>query len=220
LEVGSWNSRAVLVSPFSFHPSNFTLLTSLFTKTEKAAERVFQSVERYLTCKLHLVVNHQKSHVCSTKWIEFLGYQFTGYSGHYDVSPKNIKKFKERVGEITRRNRGISMSQRLQTLNWYLRGWCNYFSLVEIKTFYVNLDKWVRHRIRACYWKQWRKTGARARNLMKLGLSREDAVPLASSSRGPWFMSKCRSVERALTNDYLAESGMVSLYEIWRKTRS
>ena len=110
--------------------------------------------------------------------------------------------------------------QRLQTLNWYLRGWCNYFSLVEIKTFYVNLDKWVRHRIRACYWKQWRKTGARARNLMNLGLSREDAVPLASSSRGPWFMSKCRSVERALNNDYLAESGLVSLYEIWRKTRS
>jgi hypothetical protein len=93
-------------------------------------------------------------------------------------------------------------------------------SALEIKTFYVNLDKWVRHRIRACYWKQWRKAGARTRNLMKLGLSREDAVSLASSSRGPWFMSKCRSIERALTNDYLAESGLVSLYEIWQKTRS
>ena len=77
-----------------------------------------------------------------------------------------------------------------------------------------------RHRIRACCWKQWRKAGARARNLKKLGLSREDAVALASSSRGPWFMSKCRSVERALTNYFLAESGLVSLDEIWRKTRS
>lgn len=192
----------------------------VFTKTEKAAQRVFESVERYLTRKLHLVVNHQKSRVCSTKGIEFLGYQFTGYSGHYDVSPKNIAKFKQRVQEITRRNRGVSISSRYEALGWYLRGWCNYFSLVEIKTFYVNLDKWVRHRIRACYWKQCRKAGARARNLMKLGLSREDAVPLASSSRGPWFMSKCRSVERALTNDYLAKSGLVSLYEIWEKTRS
>ena len=192
----------------------------VFTKTEKAAQRVFESVERYLTRKLHLVVNHQKSRVCSAKGIEFLGYQFTGYSGHFDVSPKNIAKFKKRVQEITRRNRGVSIASRYEALSRYLRGWCHYFSLVEIKTFYVNLDKWVRHRIRACYWKQWRKTGARARNLMKLGLSREDAVPLASSSRGPWFMSKCRSVERALTNDYLAKSGLVSLYEIWRKTRS
>ena len=192
----------------------------VFTKTEKAAQRVFESVEHYLTRKLHLVVNHQKSRVCSAQGIEFLGYQFTGYSGHFDVSPKNIAKFKERVQEITRRNRGVSIESRYKELGWYLRGWCNYFSLVEIKTFYVNLDKWVRHRIRACYWKQWRKTGARARNLMKLGLSREDAVPLASSSRGPWFMSKCRSVERALTNDYLAKSGLVSLYEIWQKTRS
>lgn len=192
----------------------------VFTKTEKAAQRVFESVERYLTRKLLLVVNHQKSRVCSAKGIEFLGYQFTGYSGYFDVSPKNITKFKQRVQEITRRTRGVSIASRYEALSWYLRGWCNYFSLVEIKTFYVNLDKWVRHRIRACYWKQWRKTGARARNLMKLGLSREDAVPLASSSRGPWFMSKCRSVERALTNDYLAESGLVSLYGIWKQTRS
>jgi RNA-directed DNA polymerase len=192
----------------------------VFTKTEKAAQRVFASVERYLTRKLHLVVNHQKSRVCSAKGIEFLGYRFTGYSGHFDVSPKNIAKFKERVQEITRRNRGVSISSRYRALGWYLRGWCNYFSLVEIKTFYVNLDKWVRHRIRACYWKQWRKTGARARNLMNLGLSQKDAVLLASSSRGPWFMSKCRSVERALTNDYLAKSGLVSLYEIWQTTRS
>ena len=192
----------------------------VFTKTERAAQRVFESVECYLTRKLHLVVNHQKSRVCSAKGIEFLGYRFTGYGGQYDVSPKNITKFKQRIQEITRRNRGVSMASRYETLGWYLRGWCNYFSLVEIKTFYVNLDKWVRHRIRACYWKQWRKAGARARNLMKLGLSREDAMPLASSSRGPWFMSKCRSVERALTNDYLAENGLVSLYEIWQKTRS
>ena len=117
-----------------------------------------------------------------------------------------------RLQEITRRNRVVSIPSRYEAFGWYLRGWCNYFSLVEIKTFCVNLDKWVRHRIRARYWKQWRRAGARARNLMKLGLSREDAVPFAfSSSRGPWFMSKCRSVERALTKDYLAESGLVSL---------
>ena len=147
-------------------------------------------------------------------------------SGYRHCVDMDLSKFFDRVNHsvlharVSRKVSDQRLLQRLQTLNWYLRGWCNYFSLVEIKTFYVTLDKWVRHRIRACYWKQWRKTGARARNLMNLGLSREYAVPLASSSRGPWFMSKCRSVERALNNDYLAKSGLVSLYEIWKATRS
>ena len=92
----------------------------VFTKTEKAAQRVFESVERYLTRKLHLVVNRQKSRVCSAKGIEFLGYQFTGYSGHFDVSPKNVAKFKQRVQEITRRNRGVSIVSRYEALGWYL----------------------------------------------------------------------------------------------------
>jgi RNA-directed DNA polymerase len=73
-------------------------------------------VERYLTRKLLLVVNHQKSRVCSAKGIEFLGYQFTGYGGHFDVSPKNLAKFKQRVQEITRRNRGVSIESRYVTL--------------------------------------------------------------------------------------------------------
>ena len=123
----------------------------VFTKTEKSALRVFDSVERYLTRKLKLVVNHAKSCVRSTAGLEFLGYQFIGYSGQMRVSPKNLDKFTQRVRELTRRSCGISMTTRLKALGYYLRGWTGYFCLVPIKSFFVVLDKWVRRRLRAYY---------------------------------------------------------------------
>ena len=189
----------------------------VFTKTEKSSLRVFASVERYLTRKLKLVVNHAKSCVRSTDELEFLGYQFTGYGGQMRVSPKNLDKFKQRVRELTRRSCGISMTARLKALGYYLRGWTGYFCLVPIKSFFVVLDKWVRRRLRACYWKQWRKPSARIRNLMKLGLDKNDAVPFGSCSRGAWFMSRCESVHSTLTNAYLSTTGLVNLSDVWSK---
>lgn len=189
----------------------------VFTKTEKSAQRVYASVERYLTCKLKLVVNQAKSCVRRTDGLEFLGYQFLGYGGQVRVSPKNLKKFKDRVTELTRRNRGISISSRLRDLGNYLRGWTGYFCLVPIKSFFVALEKWIRRRIRACFWKQWRRPSARIRNLMQLGLDRNDAVPFGSSSRGAWFISRCESAQSTLSNAYLQLTGLVSLSELWRK---
>jgi RNA-directed DNA polymerase len=98
-------------------------------------------VERYLTRKLKLVVNHAKSCVRSTDGLEFLGYPFTGYAGQMRVSPKNFDKFKQRVQELTRRSCGILLTTRLKALGYYLRGWTGYFCLVPIKNFFVVLNK-------------------------------------------------------------------------------
>ena len=189
----------------------------IFTKTSEASERVFQSVERYLTSKLKLVVNHQKSRTCPTNGIEFLGFRFEGYGGQFRVSPKNITKFKKRVKEITRRQRGVSMSSRLDELADYLRGWTGYFALVPIPSFFAELDKWIRRRIRSCYWKQWRKPRTRVRMLLNLGLPRNEAIPFGSCSRGHWHMSQCRSVQSTLSNEYLSQAGLVRLLNIWSK---
>ena len=144
-------------------------------------------------------------------------YQFIGYGGQMRVSPKNLDKFKTRVRELTRRSNGISMTTRLKALGYYLRGWTGYFCLVPIKSFFGALDKWVRRRIRSCYWKQWRKPSARIRNLMSLGLDRNEADPFGSCSRGAWFMSQCQSVQSTLTNLHLSTTGLVSLLEVWSK---
>ena len=101
----------------------------VFTKTAIAARRVFGSVGRYLDTETQLVVNRQKSCTCSTDGVEFLGYQFHGYGGQIRVSPKNIKRFKQRSRELLNRNRGMSTRKRLYELTMYLRGWIGYFAL-------------------------------------------------------------------------------------------
>jgi len=189
----------------------------VFTKTSEAARRVYASVGRYLTRKLKLVVNRQKSRVGSTDGVEFLGFIFTGYGGQIRVSPKNIRKFKDRVREITRRNRGVSMTHRYEELRGYFQGWVGYFHLVPIKSFFSELDKWVRRRIRSCYWKQWRRPRTRIVNLRKLGIREHEAVTHGISSKGPWVISASQAVHQALSVDYLSEQGLASLLELWTK---
>jgi len=192
----------------------------VYTKTKSSAVRVYGSVGRYLMRKLKLVVNRQKSRVCSTDGVEFLGFIFTGYGGQIRISPKNIKKFKDRVKAITRRNRGVSISSRFRELRRYFNGWVGYFSLVPIKSFFSNLDKWVRRRIRACYWRQWRKAQTKIRNLLKLGIAKDQATSHGNSGKGPWLMSSSRAVHQALSLTYLHGEGLASLLEIWSKFAS
>ena len=189
----------------------------VFTKTSAAAGRVYGSVGRYLTRKLKLVVNRQKSHVCSTDGVEFLGFVFRGYGGQIRVSPKNLRKFKDRVREITRRNRGVSMTHRYRELRQYFQGWVGYFCVVPIKSFFTGLDMWVRRRIRSCYWKQWRRPRTRIANLKRLGVGKHAAVTHGVSSKGPWVMSTTQAVHQALSIDYLSAQGLASLLGIWRK---
>lgn len=192
----------------------------VFTKTREAARRVFGSVGRYLTRKLKLVVNRQKSRICSTDGVEFVGFIFTGYGGQIRVSPKNLKKFKDRVKAITRRCRGVSIQSRYKELRQYFHGWVGYFRLVPIKSFFADLDKWLRRRLRACYWKQWRKAQTRVSNLLRLGVAKDQAYSHGNSSKGAWLMSSSQAVHQALSVAYLAQDGLPSLLAIWSKFAS
>lgn len=189
----------------------------VFTKTSTAARRVYGSVDRYLTRKLKLVVNRQKSRVCKTDGVEFLGFIFEGYGGQIRISPKNLKKFKDRIRELTRRNRGISMAQRYRELRRFLQGWTGYFSLVPLRSIFRKLDKWIRRRLRSCYWRQWRNPRTRIANLRKRGVRRRESFTHGASSKGPWVMAKTEAMHIAITNAYLKEQGLVSLEELWNR---
>jgi RNA-directed DNA polymerase len=192
----------------------------VFTKSETASKRVYESIGNYLTQKLKLVVNHQKSRTCSTDGVEFLGFIFRGFGGQIRVSPKKIKKFKDRIREITRRNRGVSMQSRLLELRRYVQGWVGYFRLVPLKSLYDGLDKWIRRRVRACFWQQWRNPRTRIRNLLKLGVREHEAYTHGSSSKGPWVMSSSKAIHMALSIEYLTQLGLSSLLTIWTKLAS
>ena len=193
----------------------------MFTKTAAAAERVFLSVERYLTRKLKLVVNRQKSRVCSTNgvarifWYKWLGYQFHRYSGQICISPKSLAKFNERIHDILHRNRGMLMMSRLAELKLYLRGWIGYFALEQRKTILADMDKRIRRLIRACYWKSWRLPRTRISKLIALGISKSDAFAFGNSRKGHMRMSLTSALQRGLSNAYLAARGLFNLLNRW-----
>ncbi|WP_442506123.1 group II intron reverse transcriptase/maturase [Novipirellula sp. SH528] len=202
--------------PFVRYADDFVI----FTKSDVAAHRVYASVERFLTLTLKLQVNHDKSSVCKTQELEYVGYEFRGFGGQFRVSRKKLDAFKRRVSEIFRRNRGVSMKKRFAEFRSYAIGWLGYFQLDQVKTTFSTLDKWLRRRVRACYWKQWKKSNTRLRNLMSLGLSYRDARPFAFSGKGPWRLSKTSGVQRALSNEHLKSEGLLSLLERWQQLAS
>ncbi len=149
-----------------------------------------------------------------------MGYEFRGFGGQIRVSKRKLDAFKQRAAEIFRRNRGISMRSRCATFRSYARGWLSYFGLDQVKTTYANLDKWLRRRVRAWYWKQWRKSKTRLKKLISLGVSSRVARGFVMSGKGPWRLSQTSGVQRALSNAYLAAEGLFNLEEYWKSLAS
>ena len=187
----------------------------IFTKSKRSAERVFASVSRYLTAKLRLVVNQEKSRIVSCDGVEFLGFVFHGARGTIQVSSKSLKRFKHRAREITGRSRGISMERRFSELRSYVRGWMGYFGLASQLKLFDKLDQWIRRRIRMCYCKPWRHVRTRRRELIGLGVPRRQTIRHARSRKGPWHMAKTIASGVGMTNRWSELQGMLSLKSLW-----
>jgi hypothetical protein len=178
-----------------------------------AAQRVMESVTRYVEQRLGLVVNRQKSQAAPLTRCTFLGFAFR--RGLVFWSEKALKRFKERIREITSRRRGIEMTSRLEELRRYAVGWLNYFGISHTYREVLELDSWIRRRVRMCYWKQWKRPGTRRRHLLSLGIRREEVHLASRSRRGYWWMSNNGIVKRALNNAWLAERGVPNLKAQW-----
>lgn len=187
----------------------------IFTKSEAAAHRVYASIERFITTKLKLVVNHDKSCVRRADGLEFVGYEFRGFGGQIRISRKKLDAFKQRASEIFRRKRGVSMKKRYAEFRSYALGWMGYFALDQVKSTFTNLDKWLRRRVRACYWKQWRKSKTRLKQLTSRGVSARVARGFAMSGKGVWRLSTTSGLQRALSNEVLTSEGLFSLTQRW-----
>ena len=187
----------------------------VFVRSERSARRVFESVQRYLTQRLKLAINEQKSRVRAARGSEYLGFTFVGQRVTIKVSAKKLKTFKRRIKELTGRSRGISMKRRLTDLNRYLRGWIGYFGLARQFDTFVDLDGWIRRRVRMCYWKQWRYPRTKVRNLVKLGVTLDMAIKHAVSRKRYWRMSRTPAMRYAMPNKWLEQQGLLSLKQLW-----
>lgn len=188
---------------------------AIFARSERAAHRIMQSVTRYLTQRLRLVVNQEKSQVVRCEQFEFLGFSFPKTRGNINLATKSIQRFKHRIKELTGRSWGVSMEHRLSVLRSYLRGWMGYFGLANQLKLFARLDGWIRRRIRMCYWKQWRRPKRRREMLIRLGVPRRQAIRHARSRKSYWHMAKTIASGVGLTNAWLAAQGLLSLKTLW-----
>lgn len=182
----------------------------IYCKSLKAAERANLSITRFLTVRLRLKVNEEKSAV-SRPWLrKFLGFTFFHMYGQSKIRihAKTIERFKQRVRELTNRNRGKSLDQVVKELNMYLRGWWNYFRLTEARYILKALKTWILRRLRSLVWKQWKNPRTRARNLEKLGIDHEHAMTCGNARKKYWRMSRVKWVVFALSELYFVKKGL------------
>ena len=199
---------------FARYADDFTILV----KSRRAGERVFKSISHDLQNRLKLTINTGKSHVVKTSQSQFLGFTFK--AGRIQPSTKSLLKFKQEIRRLTNRNWGVSMEYQLFKTSQFIRGWINYFGIANAYQLYVDLDHWIRRRVRMAYWQRWRKPRTKVRNLMKLGVHVQSAVACGITSKGPWRSSKTPGINQALSNDYLKSQGLYALRDGWIKQAS
>lgn len=179
---------------------------NIYVKSQRAGERVFASIETFLLKRLKLRVNREKSAVARYHERGFLGFGFTsGKLLKIKLMDKALKSFRDRVREITRRLRRLSINQVIEELQTYLRGWIGYFHLIETWTVLRDLESWMRRRLRCFMVKQWIKNcHTRYKNLIHLGVGKDQARIAAGSHKGPWALSNMKPLKIALSNRFFA----------------
>jgi len=187
---------------------------NIYIRSEKAGQRVMESVKRFITKRLKLKVNEQKSAVARPQVRKFLGFSFTdGPEVRRRIAPKAIERFKDRSREITRRARSMSLEQTMSVLAAYMRGWRGYFGFCETPDVLITLTGWIRRRLRAAMWRHWKSPRRRRTMLLQLGVRGPLARSTAASSRGPWHIAHTKALSIALSNEYFRSRGFPSLYE-------
>lgn len=186
----------------------------VMVKSAKAAERVMTSLTRYIEGRLKLVVNRAKSKSAPLKKCAFLGFQI-GQRGKAEWTAKVQMRFKQRVREITRRNRGHRVQDVIDELRRYVNGWLHYFQISNTYTALLELDEWMRRRVRLYYWKQWKQPRTRRRHLIALGIGPEVVHMATRSRKGYWRMSGNSIIQRALNNRWLHEQGVPDMRTLW-----
>ena len=185
----------------------------VLVRSERAGQRVMASLTRFLERKLRLTVNPHKSQVAPVSECHFLG--FTYRHKRIVWSEKSLQRFKRRVRKLTGRSWGVAMEYRLQKLSEYIRGWLAYFALSEWYSPLLELDEWIRRRLRMCYWKQWRRCRKRVGELLKLGVSQKQAVLTALSRKSYWHLSRTMATQWGLNDTWLKSQGLISMRDLW-----
>ncbi len=186
---------------------------NIYVKSKRAGERVMNSLSRFITQKLKLKVNQAKSAVARAWERQFLGFSFTagGKKTKRRIAAKAVAKFRQRVRELTRRSRGVSIERAVEDLTRFMQGWIGYYGYSQQPSVLQDLDSWVKRRLRCLAWVQWKTKRQRYKELRRLGVGAFAAARTAASALGPWRLSRTPALNFGLSNAYFSKLGLPSL---------
>ena len=186
--------------------------SNIYVRSQRAGERVLASVSKFITRKLKLKVNEAKSAVARPWERKFLGFRITDDpEPKREIAPESVRRFKQRVRELTRCQRGMSVECVVAELRRYLIGWRAYYGFCETPRALGSLDNWIRRRLRSYIWRQWGTFAKRRAELIKLGVGKHEATRTAASSKGPWHLSRSKAMHVGLTKAYFISLGVPTL---------
>jgi RNA-directed DNA polymerase len=188
---------------------------NIYVRSQRSGERVMAGIERFLAKRLKLTVNKAKSAVAKPRARKFLGFSFTGEEEpRRRIAPQAAARFKAKVRQLTRRNCGRSLEQIVKVLAVYLIGWRGYFGFCQTPSVLRSLDAWLRRRLRAIVWKQWKRGRTRFAELRRRGVGRDLAAKTAGSPHGPWRLSNSPALSIAMPNAYFGLLGLPFTAEV------
>jgi len=190
----------------------------IFCKSKRSAKRTLANIVPYIENRLFLKVNKEKTTTAYIQGIKFLGYSFYVMKGEgrLRVHPKSIAKMKERIRKLTSRSNGWGYARRKEALRQYITGWVNYFKLADMKMLLRGVDMWYRSRLRMVIWKQWKRIRTRGRNLMKLGILKNQAWEYANTRKGYWHTARSPILSCSVTSERLRHAGFVFFSDYYR----
>jgi RNA-directed DNA polymerase len=182
---------------------------NVYVRSERAGQRVMESITRFIAQKLKLKVNEAKSAVARPQQRKFLGFTFTaGPEIKRTIAPKALERFKTRIREVTRRAKSVSIESTIDELAPYMRGWRSYFGFCETPEVLIGLTRWVRLRLRSALWRQWKTPRRRRAALLQLGVRPRLASNTAGSGLGPWYLARAKALSVGLSNAYFKSLGL------------
>src|SRR6266700_2130083 len=188
-------------------------VSNIYVRSQRARPRVIEGITRFITQKLKLKVNEAKSAVARPQERKFLGFSFTaGPDIKRTIAPKSLERFKQRIRDITRRAKGVSIKTTMEELATYMRGWCGYFGFCETPEVLVALTRWVRLRLRAALWRQWKTPRRRRAALIALRVFGQ-LCNTADSGHGPWYIARSKALSVGLSNAHFKSLGLPPLIE-------
>jgi RNA-directed DNA polymerase len=194
---------------------------SIYVKSKKSAERVKESIIKYIECDLLLKVNKEKTKISRPAESYLLGFSYYRMKGKYEIriSPKSVNRVTRKCKMITKSSDPTEASLKLTKLDEIIHGWVNYFKLANAKSIMEKLDEMIRTRLRISMWREWKRTRTKVTRLVKLGISSSIAYMWSNTSKGACRVAHSPILKRALHKKYFRQRGYIGFYNYWQADR-